>query len=266
MAMDEVTAYAAAWRTGGTWTVPPVPIPIDYVTRAAALWRGGEAYTVDPNIESPPLWWVNLPVLTPVQRLDVQVKGSAKRVTPPAYVPGQPLRIAIEALPARESLGYALEETIPVNWTVVELSHGASRDVIHGQVKWGPFCDAVPRTLTYTLLPPQDVHGPIALSGRASFEGAGMAIQGSGQLQCSSQLRWSQHPATGAWSLEVNGELGGQYVIESSTDLRHWTFVADVQNTTGSIQVPLSISPRAKELFYRARLEPGPLPPPVQAQ
>src|SRR5581483_4738314 len=44
MELDDVTAYAAAWRTGGVWRLEPEVIPIEYVTRAAALWRGGEQY------------------------------------------------------------------------------------------------------------------------------------------------------------------------------------------------------------------------------
>ncbi len=258
IAMDEVTAYAAAWRTGGTWLLPPIPIPIDYVTRAAALWRGGEMYVLDPNIDSPPLWWVNPPVLpTPVKRLDLQPNGSALRLAPRAYVPGEALRVWVQASPASDNLGYALEETLPTDWTVLEVSHGGQLDLAHRQLKWGPFCDSASRTLSYTLLPPSAASGAISFAGRASFDGIGVDVQGPGLLPSSSHLRWTRHPTTGQWSLELKGELGARYVVETSTDLRHWTVLTVIPNTTGSIQVPVSVSAGAMQLFYRARVEPN---------
>jgi hypothetical protein len=45
----ELTAYASAWRSGTTWSIPPNPVPISYVTRAGALWKGGEQYVFDPS-------------------------------------------------------------------------------------------------------------------------------------------------------------------------------------------------------------------------
>ncbi len=57
LSIDEVTAYAAAWRSGARWTAEPASISIDYVTRAAYLWRAGEAYH-HAATEPPPLWWV----------------------------------------------------------------------------------------------------------------------------------------------------------------------------------------------------------------
>ena len=44
---DEFTAYAAAWKTGQTWSNAPTIIPADYVTRAGYLMTNGAAYHND---------------------------------------------------------------------------------------------------------------------------------------------------------------------------------------------------------------------------
>ncbi len=53
--IGEVTGYAAAWKRGLAWDVPPVPIPIGHVTRAGFLWRGGETYRTE--VGACPLCW-----------------------------------------------------------------------------------------------------------------------------------------------------------------------------------------------------------------
>ena len=57
LSINEVTAYAAAWRSGQTWPIPPSPIPIEYPTNAGYLWRNGEAYHYD-GTQIPPSCWV----------------------------------------------------------------------------------------------------------------------------------------------------------------------------------------------------------------
>ncbi|RME90482.1 MAG: hypothetical protein D6766_13195, partial [Verrucomicrobia bacterium] len=58
LTMEEVTAYATAWKTGQEWPAGPNPIPLSYVTRAGYLWKHGEAYAYDPAAGPPPLCWV----------------------------------------------------------------------------------------------------------------------------------------------------------------------------------------------------------------
>jgi hypothetical protein len=57
----EMTAYGAAWKTGATWPVGPVPTPIGYVTRAGYLWKNGEAYHYDRTVD-PTIWPTNAAV------------------------------------------------------------------------------------------------------------------------------------------------------------------------------------------------------------
>jgi hypothetical protein len=62
--IGEMTAYGAAWKSGATWPVGPVPIPIGYITRAGYLWKSGEAYHYDPTAD-PTIWPTNTAVWVP---------------------------------------------------------------------------------------------------------------------------------------------------------------------------------------------------------
>lgn len=58
LTLNEVTAYAAAWRTGAPWPRGHVRgiVPVAYVTRAGMIWKNGETYVHLPNIEPPACW------------------------------------------------------------------------------------------------------------------------------------------------------------------------------------------------------------------
>ena len=55
VAIGELTGFAAAWRRGLAWGVPPAQIPVGQVTRAGYLWRVGESYWNDAG--ACPLCW-----------------------------------------------------------------------------------------------------------------------------------------------------------------------------------------------------------------
>lgn len=59
--LQEMIAYAAAYKRGDPWPVGPNPIPLDYIIRAATLYKRGETYRHDPGAGGAPLWWVNTP-------------------------------------------------------------------------------------------------------------------------------------------------------------------------------------------------------------
>ena len=54
--INEMTAYAAAWKQGGNWPTPPSPVPINYMTNAASLWKQGESYVYDSSQQAPLCW------------------------------------------------------------------------------------------------------------------------------------------------------------------------------------------------------------------
>jgi hypothetical protein len=253
--MDELTAYAAAWRTGGVWALPPNPIPMNYVTKAASLWLGGEGYTVDPSIGGPPMWWVNLPSVKRLG-LDDATPCSGIRRLPAGYVPGQALEVALQVVASSGVRAFAVEESIPSGWRVESMSHGGQFDSVNRQAKWGPFFDNVTRTLRYQLIPPADARGSVTLAGNASFDGVSTSVDGPAQLNSGSSLKWSAQPSNGGWTLRLQGELGTCYVVESSTDLVNWKSVATLTNKLGSIEVPATVVPQTPHLYFRAKALP----------
>jgi hypothetical protein len=62
--IGELTAYGAAWKSGVSWPVGPVPIPIGYMTRAGYLWKVGETYHYDSSVD-PNIWPTNAAVWVP---------------------------------------------------------------------------------------------------------------------------------------------------------------------------------------------------------
>ena len=181
LAIAEVTAYGAGWRRGEPWPVPPVPIPMDYVTRAAFLWRGGECYTVDASVTNAPLCWVNCdaPRGADFQSAVSQVSNlpGARRQMAHAFVPGEPLVITLSVSPAA-ARAYVVEEQSPPGWAVASISDGGELDAVNGTVKWGPFLDNTPRSLSYQATPPATADRAVSFAGVASFDGTSRTITG----------------------------------------------------------------------------------------
>lgn len=251
MRLDEVTAYAAAWRTGSVWPTPPNRIPIDYVTKAASLWQNGEAYMMDPSVGGPPAWWVSRRPKVSLALKDGE-PGSGTRCAPPGYVPGQPLEIAVQAAPSPNGGAFAVEESVPAGWRVASVSHGGQFDSVNSQIKWGPFFDSQARTLSYKVIPPVEAHGSVSMTGNASFEGLSVPVTGQSQLACGSTLKLMPQSGNEQWKLQLQGEIGASYVVESSTDLLNWTPVTTVTNQTGAVDVPVFTAP-TERLYYRAK-------------
>ena len=185
ISMDECTAYGSAWKTGQTWPTPPNPIPIEYVTNAGYLWRMGEVYHCDPT-KTPP--WVPGPATGSGQfqgdRTLLKVSpialgmGSAIRDLPNTYVPSVAVPVSITITPDSATFVYAVEDMPPVGWVVSSINENGQWDNTNKKVKWGPFFDANPRTLTYQATPPSGETGVKTFSGTASFDGTNVAISG----------------------------------------------------------------------------------------
>jgi Domain of unknown function (DUF5122) beta-propeller len=252
LTIDEVTAYAAAWRTGGTWSLEPNPIPIAYVTRAGALWRGGESYGLNPAGGDPPLWWVNTNLVKPLVLTDESV--AALRRAPKGYVAGEPLEITVETIPAAGVTAYALEESFPAGWQVVSMSPGGVIDPVHSQIKWGPFFDAASRTLRYQLVPPASTTAFVTLAGTASANGRALPVTGPALLLPGSRLSWSWQPKDRTGSLQFRGALGARYLIETSTDLIRWEPWLTFTNNSGLTEIPTPSAPDSSQRFYRGKL------------
>ena len=190
ISMDECTAYGSAWKTGQTWPTPPNPIPIEYVTNAGYLWRMGEVYHCDPT-KSPP--WIPGTGAGGGQfqagRTSLKVSpialgmGTAIRDLPNTYVTSVAVPVSITITPDSATFVYAVEEAPPVGWVVSSINENGQWDNTNKRVKWGPFFDSNPRTLTYQATPPSGETGVKTFSGTASFDGRKTAIGGGKSLQ-----------------------------------------------------------------------------------
>ena len=226
----EVTAYGAAWKTGSIWPLDPNPIPISYVTRAGALWKAGETYRLDTTITNSPLWWVNttapsaqaaLRFTTGLVAQDLVGAGSAVADLPAGFQRDRPLGVTVRANPAPGVQAYAVEDQIPPGWVVVNnsVSDGGAFDGVSRKVKWGPFFDNTPRTLSYSVNPKTN-SALAGFVGTASFDGADVAIAGRRASQRApfmpENANAGRNVRNNGFRILTQGEPGRVYVLESS--------------------------------------------------
>ena len=254
LGMDELTAYGAAWRTGGVWSCEPNPIPITYVSRAAALWRGGETYTVDPSITTPPLWWVNRLGGGPSAKFDLGLTGTAQRSLPAGFLATEPVDVTLSVKPVSTTSAYAVEESLPAGTRLVSVADGGALDALQSRVKWGPYLDNSPRVLRYRVVLPQPEGGLLQFAGAASFDGDLVTTLGPNKVRSTSLLTCGAPPQSGQWDLLLRGDLGAVYELQTSTDLARWTALSRFTNSSGTVRIPLSIVPGTTQLYYRANL------------
>jgi hypothetical protein len=97
------------------------------------------------------------------------------------YSEGVPLTVTDYASPATNILAYAVSDTVPTGWLVSNISDDGTFDPATGTVLWGPFFDALTRSLAYEVTPPAGATGAAEFSGTASFGGNTVAILGQRQ-------------------------------------------------------------------------------------
>jgi outer membrane protein assembly factor BamB len=185
MTIGEVSTYLAAWKRGAA-------IPNDYLQRAIELWRSGEGYWYDARITTPPLWWtasVNPPsgILAPgpLPTGTVAPNGAAIASMPLVYRPGTRLTVTIAVTPDSSVVAHAVEDQPPAGWSVGAISDGGFRDAARGKIKWGPFADNQPRTLSYEVTPPLDATNLVRFNGSAAFDDEQGAVGGQRVVQSS---------------------------------------------------------------------------------
>jgi hypothetical protein len=77
---------------------------------------------------------------------------------------------------------YAVEETPPPHWTIAEISTEGALDPYRGRIKWGPFFDSEPRTLTYRVNVPAEAAGMVEFVGTAGFDSSPASTAGTRRL------------------------------------------------------------------------------------
>ena len=98
------------------------------------------------------------------------------------YLPLVASEVSISVTPDEGVQAYAVQDTPPEGWSVANISHGGTWDAVNEMVKWGPFFDDDPRTLTYEATPPDQETECGTFAGTASFDGQDAAIGGENEL------------------------------------------------------------------------------------
>jgi hypothetical protein len=267
LSVNELTAYASAWKRGATWPIAPNPIPINYVTRAAVLWKGGETYRYDPNAGQEPFCWVNTQARPlGVAALDSGVKAlglnnTAVSELPPTYLPGVSFTVTITVTPAPDMITYAVEDQPPAGWSVSAINEAGQFDQVNHKVKW-LFFDDTPRTLSYQVTPPANASGNVTFAGVAAFDSllGGPQVPISGQRQTTTlgsniplKMLSIERQSGGAALLMISGTPGLVYEVEASTDMQQWTKIGTVTPAEGLFQFVDQDARQMDTRFYRAR-------------
>ncbi len=237
----EVTTYGRAWKKGETWSVEPNPISIAYVTRAGILWKKGEGYSLDQS-QVPPLCWVSA------------VVSKASSTLALCTIEGEVVTITVT--PNSDVGVYAVEDVIPERIGVTAINENGEFDSVNRKVKWGPWFDNQPRTLTYTLVP-GSFSGTATLSGLASFDGTNVAIKGAREYTSDGENPVGPPVIAPAYfgGILITGTVGGVYVIEYSNDNITWIFADEITLMSPS-RYWADLTPDGEHLrFYRAKVK-----------
>lgn len=106
----------------------------------------------------------------------------ALRVLPTRFTPGQAFLVQIELIPAPGLAFATLEELLPDNVTVTDISDGGVWDATRSKVKWGPFPGPTRRTLTYRVHPGSDSRGTAPFAGTAIFDSLPTTLEGDARV------------------------------------------------------------------------------------
>jgi hypothetical protein len=260
--INEVTAYAFAWKKGLFWTVGPNPIPIGYMTRAGALWKGGQSYRYDAAVTNgPPLSWVNVPPPFPIPDAPpTSLATNAFRSMTNRFAANVPFTVTVAVTPATNVTVYAAEEELPAGWTARNFSTSGVLDPINGKVKWGPFFDNLPRVLTYQAVSPANATGTVIFTGTVSFDGSPAAIAGLEHTRSWPPVAPQLSPSTvfsnGQFQFTLTGSTNDIYQIETSSNLVNWVPLSAATNLGGAVLFSDEVPPSARTRFYRATVVP----------
>lgn len=241
---NELTAYAAAWKTGKAWGTNGAAIPLSYVTRAGAIWRSGGRYAMVRAMGAPPECWIpaaaanaGLPGRGPGLAGVGSGSGEAFREAPAVWAPGVPGSVTVRVTPPQGGMATALEEAIPGGWRVTRVSDGGTYDPASGVVRWGLLEGDAVRELGYEAVPPADAVSNGRFSGRISFDGSLLPILGRESVGASGggvsmRIAESRRGREGHVHFKVEAPLDQVFAVEASSDLRTWAPV-DVRIQTG---------------------------------
>lgn len=247
----ELTAYAAAWKSGNSSNA----IPLGYVTRAAMIWRNGETYHFVPTNVAPACWVPDSAVLRPLAATESgAVRSCAAQVTP-----GAAFEVTIAVQPPSGSSASAVEERVPAGWIPANISHEGTFDAEGSVIRWGVFLDGTARTLRYSLTPPAGVTSAAQFHGDVSFDGGQERIAGSERVFAADAsvafgLTHCERRGDGSIQLKLSGASGQLCVLEVSADLQAWTVISEIFLPDGELTFVEDEAGGGSRRFYRLRV------------
>ena len=255
--LNELTAYAAAWKGGASWNAGPVPISLSFVTRAGLIWRRGEVYQFNATLGAPPLCWVpvNGPASNVVASFSIE---DCVRLGGDGLGPGVSANLQINVTPPSGSSAYAVEERVPSGWAISNVSHEGKVDAGTSTIRWGVFLDSAARSLSYTVTPPSDVAEIGRMSGVVSFDGNVREVAGSERIVSVKEgtlprLEKCEVTATGI-KLQLSGAAGQVGVLQRSSDLENWEDVTTLFLPDGSVEFTDENSGTKAQVYYRLQV------------
>ena len=243
---DELTTYAAAWKSGATWGETKASIPLSYVTRAGQIWKTGELYVFDVTKGAPPECWAPAPPKPgPTAALAATLGAGpqgGERLASASLKPGRAERIRILVSPPAGTLSTAVEESVPEGWTVSGVNEGGVFDSASRRIRWGIFWGAAQVELEYLVTPPAGTASNVRFQGRVSFDGQDVALGGTrwvGSIDDATALRIlrSHRESNGRVHFGVTAAPDQVYTIEASNDLRAWIELGTCVHTGGEVSM-----------------------------
>jgi hypothetical protein len=101
---------------------------------------------------------------------------------PSEFLPGVRFTLTNQVMVDSTIRLYAVEDSVPADWSATAISHDGSFDPATHRIKWGPFYDHTNRTLTWQLRPPSTAHGTNLFIGQAAFNDRTVPITGQRQI------------------------------------------------------------------------------------
>jgi len=149
----------------------PTPREFRYTLKATPETRSTATFSGLAHFES-----TSVPV-SGASILPIQPNG-ASRIIPPSFRAGETAAFELHLSPAPFVTLVSAEEDIPEGLTVQSIDPDGAWDPVQRRIKWGPFIDASPRTLRYSLTVPGSPGDSYFFEGRAQFDGDSVTPSG----------------------------------------------------------------------------------------
>jgi hypothetical protein len=174
-------------------------------------------------------------------------------------------QVTLQANPPPEVSSYSLKERPPFG-NPGNLSQGGSFDPATGIITFGPFSGGEARTLSYVDWPPDGAAGLFPVTGEAIADGSAVPVVGDGYVDIapfpppSLRLLLRLRPLSHQTVVQIEGDIGAVYQLQTSLNLMDWTDTGVVATPEGMGEWRAPEPAPNSRCFYRAWL----IPPPTQ--